>query len=1258
MTDLSGTPVEDVVPYTISEWKSDGSKHTATVTFDSKYNANYTWADFVYTNSAGNTSDAVMVEDFTIDNTAPKGVIQIEENAWEKLLETLTFGLYSNTSMDVTASASDETSPIKIAYFLSVRQLSEDELLMDNKTSWIPVETPEEMPMLLETLNGDQRFIAYLRVMDYAGNYTFVCSDGYVIDTQDPSVILTPSQPATKMNGSADIYNDDVSVKVEVNDGTEGSGIKSVTYEILKDGILMEEGSLYQNDISKLTRDERIEIAEELRYKNLKRKLTFEGEQGIIIPAAQYNSCDVEVIVTVTDQAGNTNSRDIPLKLDIDTIAPEIELEYDNNNDNEGNGYFDAVRTATLTITERDHHFNPENVKIDITAVDAAGQAVPDAYTMSSWTLVENDDPDAQQHVMTIEYKKDANYTFAVSCTDAATNKNEGVDTGTSVAPFTFTIDTTAPEGAVKAESAEGRTEEWSELSSDLHFGFWSKERISVTGTATDDTSPVEGIYYYRKDGAEILTEEELAAVNEWAPLDTLSVTPNAQFAVYLKIVDLAGNERYINTDGLIVDDNAPVEELTAPEITLTPQQSASGIYNDDVTIDVTVRDPQVGGTYSGLRKVSYRVLNMGQVTQSGDLEIFDVEYPSQDELKPLYTGQIRVDSSLNNSNDVVIEVYAEDNALNGSSESVAIKIDTTPPAIIVSYDNNDANGTFFNASRTATVTVIERNFDANEVRAVITNTDQTIPSLSAWSQSGGTGNGDDTRWTATIAYNHDGDYTFAVGCTDMAGNACSESEVQYAGGTVAPTEFTIDLTKPVISVSYDNTDAANDNYYSADRTATITVEEHNFNPGAIQIALNSVKDGAAAAAPEVSGWTTVGNVHTATVNFSEDAKYTLAVNGSDAAGNAADAFAPDTFYIDKTAPTLTIDNIELVNGDEAAPIVSYDDANFDHDSVTISLTAVNRGTVDPEGEAEDTENGGKFSFHDFDRTQEMDDIYTLTASVKDLAGNTVLEEMTFSVNRFGSTYALHESAKQLNGTFVQTPIDIMIDEFNVDPLSEIKITLFKNNETIVLDEGTDYSIDLAGGNGQWHKYTYTVFQENFEDDGVYRITLHSKDAADNVAENTLDTKNMEIGFGVDKTPPSVVVANLEAEKTYAEEMKNVVLTADDNLKLASVSVYLDGVECRSWNTKEVEQVLTSNEPFNFDIAGDSKKVHNVKIVCVDEAGNPMEMEITDFYVTTDLLVRFFNNKILFFGVLGGIGVLIALLILFIVMKRRKRDQL
>jgi hypothetical protein len=46
----------------------------------------------------------------------------------------------------------------------------------------------------------------------------------------------------------------------------------------------------------------------------------------------------------------------------------------------------------------------------------------------------------------------------------------------------------------------------------------------------------------------------------------------------------------------------------------------------------------------------------------------------------------------------------------------------------------------------------------------------------------------------------------------------------------------------------------------------------------------------------------------------------------------------------------------------------------------------------------------------------------------------------------------------------------VVVTETNPDALQNIRITLFKNNQTIILQEGTDYRIEVRGGNGQWYR--------------------------------------------------------------------------------------------------------------------------------------------------------------------------------------------
>ncbi len=1226
----------------------------------------YFWAE----DAAGNLSECSTTT-VQIDVTQPTATLELVQTGtvWDKLISALSFGLWDNMGLEVVITAEDASCATcnsgvdtvawyKVSGEAATTLLGQSDLEALNAAAWTEGESL--------AVTQDEQFVVYAKVTDVAGNVAYFSTDGAIVDTVAAGITLAASQPNVD-NGNSDVYGyytDDVTVEIQVADEAPYSGIATVEYWVTADGEETQRGTLYSFGYSQNSYGTQTEWSitgsdvegEDGTYTDAPTqdmlKATWSG--SIVVDAEQNNSCDVVVTVQVTDNAGNVQQQSIAL--DIDVVAPTIAVSYDNNAA-ANSTYFDAARTATVTITERAHHFDAATATqgLVITAVDANGNAVTLSSDMiSDWVQSDGAAADQTTFTATITFDVDANYTLAVSFADAAGNKAGSADSGSSVAPWSFTVDTVAPLGSVTATTEEGTVLSWSSLITNLTFGLWSNSGISVTGEYSDATSAVYSVKYIKTDSVTAMTWAELEEVTDWGDFTTLTVKPNEQCTVYLKITDMAGNYTYISTNGMIADDTAPRDETLAPEVTVTPQQPINGLYNGDVTVDITVTDPTVGSTYSGLKTVVYRVYNMGVLTQEGVLYENTNSNPTSSELVQSWSGSIVVSSALNNSNDVRVEVYAQDNALNDNTATTSMQIDITAPTIVVSYDNNNPDSTsYYNASRTATIVVTERNFDADDVVVTITNTEGTIPAVVGWTTVAGTGNGDNTTHTATVTFAADGDYTLALAYTDEAGNVATS--INYTGTT--PTEFTIDCTKPVVSVSYDVNDAQNGNYYSAVRTATITITEHNFTADRVVITMTATDDGAAITVPTVSGWTGTGDTHTATVVYPGDGLYTFDIAVTDLAGNDSDDYAQDTFYVDLTTPEITIEGVadRSANRGDVIPVITISDTNFSSSLVSITLTGANRGAVELDGDYSSIHNGIVFTFQNFPEEEYVDDIYTLSVVVTDLAGNANELTCQFSVNRFGSTYLLSDATSALLGTYVTEATDLVITEINPDELSNIKITLFKNAETIVLTEGVDYSITVEGGDGGWYSYTYTIFASNFTDDGVYRIVIHSEDAAENVAENTLDTKGAEISFGVDKTAPNVVVTNVESRTTYAVDSLTVILYASDNLLLDSLEVYLDSeteVYC-SWDSDAVS--ASADGEFTFDISGDSVSAHTLKVLCTDAAGNTFEEEISNFYVTTNMWVRYYTNTPLVVGSILGAAALIGIVAALVIKTRKKK---
>lgn len=138
-----------------------------------------------------------------------------------------------------------------------------------------------------------------------------------------------------------------------------------------------------------------------------------------------------------TDRATNKNSaidyKDslAPTSFVVDKTIPTISVSYDNN-EAQNDKFFKAYRTATITIVE--HSFDVNRVVITQTA-ELFGNAISNPSV--SWVN------SGDTHTGTINYNADGDYTFNITMTDKAGNKEETINYGSSVAAKDFTIDTT-----------------------------------------------------------------------------------------------------------------------------------------------------------------------------------------------------------------------------------------------------------------------------------------------------------------------------------------------------------------------------------------------------------------------------------------------------------------------------------------------------------------------------------------------------------------------------------------------------------------------------------------------------------------------------------------------------------------------------------------------------------------------------------------------------------------------------------------------
>ena len=183
-----------------------------------------------------------------------------------------------------------------------------------------------------------------------------------------------------------------------------------------------------------------------------------------------------------------------------------------------------------------------------------------------------------------------------------------------------------------------------------------------------------------------------------------------------------------------------------------------------------------------------------------------------------------------------------------------------------------------------------------------------------------------------------------------------------------------------------------------------------------------------------------------------------------------------DEFVIDQTPPTLKfimpdeLKGISQIFQGDIAPQIEFGDINMTRGMASIELKGM-KANSDVLKLLEDSfENyKGTVRYENLKKVRESDDIYTATAVVTDLAGNKVEKTITFSVNRFGSTYDYNKddfTTKLMGYYFTNAPGDVILREVNVNQLTDHKLTLYKDGDNWVLVEGKDYKFEERQVNG------------------------------------------------------------------------------------------------------------------------------------------------------------------------------------------------
>lgn len=491
--------------------------------------------------------------------------------------------------------------------------------------------------------------------------------------------------------------------------------------------------------------------------------------------------------------------------------------------------------------------------------------------------------------------------------------------------------------------------------------------------------------------------------------------------------------------------------------------------------------------------------------------------------------------------------------------------------------------------------------------------------------------------------------------------------------------EIVVDNIAPTANVTYNSPVQVSGgiSYYDKAVTATVTVDEANFYSDDVQVTVT--KDGSTY--PVIPSWSNnSADIHVGTFELSDDGDYFVTIDYTDKSSNKMATYTSEQMTVDTKIekPVITV-NGEEADGkafkDEVVPAVSFEDINYESYEIKLTRTRYDEKDTDVTetfigSEVLTDEKGGSGSFDKFPKEQDIDGIYKMTVSMKDKAGHLAETSATFTVNRFGSVYKYNgylSSLIQDGGAYVQqVESDLVITEYNADKLvdNSLDIEVLRDGKPL---SDVDYEVTpevndkVAVGDSGWYQYKYTIHRDNFAEDGVYKVSVSSKDETGNAPEIT-NYKDKSILFRVDSTAPEIDSITGFEESIINAQSVNAKYTVYDTIGLKSVKVYV--------NDKEVDNITDfSKDANNYNgkfTVSERSEAQTVRLVVEDLAGNVTDTNSKSFKsayafnkvvtISTNFFVRFIANKRLLFGSIIGVVVVIGGTAGFVFFRKRRKN--
>jgi len=581
-----------------------------------------------------------------------------------------------------------------------------------------------------------------------------------------------------------------------------------------------------------------------------------------------------------------------------------------------------------------------------------------------------------------------------------------------------------------------------------------------------------------------------------------------------------------------------------------TFEKAANAYYGGNVTAKIVIDEANF---FEGEKAADGVIYNVGmKLTKTDDNGAVTVyEYLPAGAVQK-YSGATRVDMAWISVGDVhtytipytdnadyVLEIDYTDLSVNDAGisandgvtatkayKSKVVTVDKIAPVVSVSYSNQNIIHTidgrdYFDAKQSATITVEEHNFRADDFVATVTAKNvigedvqveafkDTLSDDSKWTRK-------DNTHTITINYTVDANYTFDYAYKDLAHNVAADYEEDlFTVDVTSPTDLTVTYSEPVWKEILDAV-TFGAFYYNAEMTVTITATDetsgiyyfvYSYLKGENVSAVNAellnekIADANSRITYEGKKATTSFTIPKEALQATNQFNGTVEFAAFDRSENTTGLKDTQNLIVDNIAPTATIsynhpvqtaNEISYYAGNIDAKIV-INEANFYSQDAVVTVTRNGANypiTVTWVDDSVDVHTGT------FTLTEDGD--YIVTVKYEDRSKNQPIE---YTSNRLtldtklptiNATNIVQNSAnKDAKYGFTITANDTNLDAASFKPVLTATVRKADGSyETKTVSLGNMKTVEAG------KTYSFTV--DNLEEDALYALVCTVKDMSGN----------------------------------------------------------------------------------------------------------------------------------------------------------------